>query len=153
MLVLFSQLIILLIRFFVFLYYACPIFFFFLMIRRPPRSTRTDTLFPYTTLFRSTQGLKVLHGIIDRCKGFPLFISLEAEMFGDPPGRVSEAILGEPVFYLLRCWSRHMAEAEAAARLAQPVFLLGDGYAAGILHGRVVGSGRLSEISSEERRG
>src|SRR3546814_8918296 len=28
-------------------------FFFFLRIRRPPRSTRTDTLFPYTTLFRS----------------------------------------------------------------------------------------------------
>src|SRR3546814_8761842 len=28
---------------------------FFLMIRRPPRSTRTDTLFPYTTLFRSPQ--------------------------------------------------------------------------------------------------
>src|SRR3546814_17396263 len=32
-----------------FFYYS----FFFLMIRRPPRSTRTDTLFPYTTLFRS----------------------------------------------------------------------------------------------------
>src|SRR3546814_16940755 len=31
----------------------CLLFFFFLMIRRPPRSTRTDTLFPYTTLFRS----------------------------------------------------------------------------------------------------
>src|SRR3546814_4371002 len=29
---------------------------FFLMIRRPPRSTRTDTLFPYTTLFRSPCG-------------------------------------------------------------------------------------------------
>src|SRR3546814_16924991 len=29
------------------------IVFFFLMIRRPPSSTRTDTLFPYTTLFRS----------------------------------------------------------------------------------------------------
>src|SRR3546814_12647565 len=29
---------------------------FFLMIRRPPRSTRTDTLFPYTTLFRSAVG-------------------------------------------------------------------------------------------------
>src|SRR3546814_2854668 len=28
---------------------------FFLMIRRPPRSTRTDTLFPYTTLFRSAE--------------------------------------------------------------------------------------------------
>src|SRR3546814_15268970 len=32
---------------------VCYIFFFFLMIPRPPRSTRTDTLFPYTTLFRS----------------------------------------------------------------------------------------------------
>src|SRR3546814_1580903 len=32
------------------------LFFFFLMIRRPPRSTRTDTLFPYTTLFRSQAG-------------------------------------------------------------------------------------------------
>src|SRR3546814_3378139 len=31
--------------------------FFFLMLRRPPRSTRTDTLFPYTTLFRSCPGL------------------------------------------------------------------------------------------------
>src|SRR3546814_2218548 len=31
------------------------LFFFFLMIRRPPRSTRTDTLFPYTTLFRSEE--------------------------------------------------------------------------------------------------
>src|SRR3546814_14698179 len=31
-------------------------FFFCLMIRRPPRSTRTDTLFPYTTLFRSRAG-------------------------------------------------------------------------------------------------
>src|SRR3546814_12502902 len=30
-----------------------PLFIFFLMIRRPPRSTLTDTLFPYTTLFRS----------------------------------------------------------------------------------------------------
>src|SRR3546814_9639922 len=30
--------------------------FVFLMIRRPPRSTRTDTLFPYTTLFRSRSG-------------------------------------------------------------------------------------------------
>src|SRR3546814_19796952 len=33
--------------------YVMSVFFFFLMIRRPPRSTRTDTLFPYTTLFRS----------------------------------------------------------------------------------------------------
>src|SRR3546814_14432290 len=33
--------------------------FFFLIVRRPPRSTRTDTLFPYTTLFRSR--------LADRC--------------------------------------------------------------------------------------
>src|SRR3546814_15274793 len=32
---------------------------FFLMIRRPPRSTRTDTLFPYTTLFRSDFQVKI----------------------------------------------------------------------------------------------
>src|SRR3546814_2409065 len=34
-------------------------FIFFLRIRRPPRSTRTDTLFPYTTLFRSNYVLQV----------------------------------------------------------------------------------------------
>src|SRR3546814_14363841 len=38
--------------------------FFFLMIRRPPRSTRTDTLFPYTTLFRS------LRKAVDRITNF-----------------------------------------------------------------------------------
>src|SRR3546814_10755026 len=38
----------------------CTFIFFFiclLMLRRPPRSTRTDTLFPYTTLFRSADRL------------------------------------------------------------------------------------------------
>src|SRR3546814_20323675 len=50
--------------------------FFFLMIRRPPRSTRTDTLFPYTTLFRSALpprwdpilvyvGITVILGVIE----------------------------------------------------------------------------------------
>src|SRR3546814_18709708 len=37
------------------------------MLRRPPRSTRTDTLFPYTTLFRSVVGeheLHIAHGIV-----------------------------------------------------------------------------------------
>src|SRR3546814_11515100 len=42
------------------------VYFFFLMIRRPPRSTRTDTLFPYTTLFRSERdqrlGSDILRG-------------------------------------------------------------------------------------------
>src|SRR3546814_18992894 len=35
------------------------------MIRRPPRSTRTDTLFPYTTLFRSGDGTVTIKGYID----------------------------------------------------------------------------------------
>src|SRR3546814_10896528 len=38
--------------------------FFFLMIRRPPRSTRTDTLFPYTTLFRSQQDNGLLMNLL-----------------------------------------------------------------------------------------
>src|SRR3546814_19723843 len=48
--------------FFVILFCVCSyihpsyLVFFFLMLRRPPRSTRTDTLFPYTTLFRSDDG-------------------------------------------------------------------------------------------------
>src|SRR3546814_13486103 len=42
--------------------------FFFLMIRRPPRSTRTDTLFPYTTLFRSL-------GAVDRNQAAPDFFA------------------------------------------------------------------------------
>src|SRR3546814_13924947 len=40
--------------------------FFFLMIRRPPKSTRTDTLFPYTTLFRSVRAIgapRRAHGV------------------------------------------------------------------------------------------
>src|SRR3546814_15277693 len=39
--------------------------FFFLMIRRPPRSTRTDTLFPYTTLFRSLDSLDDMRDEVD----------------------------------------------------------------------------------------
>src|SRR3546814_19276818 len=35
------------------------------MIRRPPRSTRTDTLFPYTTLFRSVKSKRSVTGAVD----------------------------------------------------------------------------------------
>src|SRR3546814_17662149 len=49
-----SQFAIIMLFFFYNLLFLYFIRFFFLMIRRPPRSTRTDTLFPYTTLFRST---------------------------------------------------------------------------------------------------
>src|SRR3546814_20874469 len=43
--------------------WCCFDLFFFLMIRRPPRSTRTDTLFPYTTLFRSIRRLGITGSI------------------------------------------------------------------------------------------
>src|SRR3546814_21171668 len=49
-----------------FIHLFCVVFFFFfLMIRRPPRSTRTDTLFPYTTLFRSadTPGVNIVRNV------------------------------------------------------------------------------------------
>src|SRR3546814_19217625 len=44
------------------LFFVIDVCFFFLMIRRPPRSTRTDTLFPYTTLFRSPEAAIGLAG-------------------------------------------------------------------------------------------
>src|SRR3546814_13169734 len=48
-------------------------FFFFLMIRRPPRSTRTDTLFPYTTLFRSIpEVIRERGGSMDKQRDFVL---------------------------------------------------------------------------------
>src|SRR3546814_16278126 len=47
--------------------YSCE-YFFFLMIRRPPKLTRTDTLFPYTTLFRSIDILQVEKRIRGRVK-------------------------------------------------------------------------------------
>src|SRR3546814_13918064 len=59
--------------------------FFFLMIRRPPRSTRTDTLFPYTTLFRSRIGK---HGERGRPWGLPLGLSSV-----DTPGVYPERFL------------------------------------------------------------
>src|SRR3546814_9663363 len=42
------------------------VFFFFVMVRRPPRSTRTDTRFPYTTLFRSPDGRGSGGGVLRR---------------------------------------------------------------------------------------
>src|SRR3546814_3262619 len=59
--------------------YNCLLFFFFfLMIRRPPRSTRTDTLFPYTTLFRSERAAS-------RIDGAPNFAAVSAALRSTPP--------------------------------------------------------------------
>src|SRR3546814_6213398 len=51
--------------------------FFFLMIRRPPRSTRTDTLFPYTTLFRSYESERVVIPRQDRVTPGPSDLDIE----------------------------------------------------------------------------
>src|SRR3546814_2243418 len=65
---------------------------FFLMIRRPPRSTRTDTLFPYTTLFRSLLAhakpshrlnarlMKVLHRHPEHAPGISRYIAAYAKL-------------------------------------------------------------------------
>src|SRR3546814_14355417 len=66
----------------------------FLMIRRPPRSTLTDTLFPYTTLFRSIEALLARHKEVRAAKDFAASDHLRDEliaagvevMAGDPLG-------------------------------------------------------------------
>src|SRR3546814_11961739 len=74
------------------------LFFFFLMIRRPPRSTRTDTLFPYTTLFRSHVTLAAGVDLVDF---FPVVI-------GEQPLRSEE----------------HTSELQSLMRISYAVFCL-----------------------------
>src|SRR3546814_21122877 len=58
------------------------------MIRRPPRSTRTDTLFPYTTLFRSEDGL-VINSVFQRMRAERLRVANELRAQG---AEISETI-------------------------------------------------------------
>src|SRR3546814_11475114 len=60
---------------------------FFLMIRRPPRSTRTDTLFPYTTLFRSQKGDVFVDNHIDYISDISSMPALIAKLFALPKMR------------------------------------------------------------------
>src|SRR3546814_12834287 len=53
------------------------------MIRRPPRSTRTDTLFPYTTLFRSKQR-RALQPFLRKAMKLPAKSALVAELLVRP---------------------------------------------------------------------
>src|SRR3546814_1528995 len=75
--------------------------FFFLMIRRPPRSTRTDTLFPYTTLFRSGDNVPTALENIRAGKLVALGVASNDELEVLPGVRpVREAVPG----YLLPSW-------------------------------------------------
>src|SRR3546814_13201309 len=74
----------------------CYYFFFFLMIRRPPRSTRTYTLFPYTSLFRSKDGASGLGDMpvptawqaaqCDRANAMPRFAAVFSARSATPTG-------------------------------------------------------------------
>src|SRR3546814_9127939 len=73
--------------------YCDVIFCFFLIIRRPPRSTRTDTLFPYTTLCRSLVIVERV-GAIGRQRAAPVDSpGPEAAR----PGAIDEDVVGDLV--------------------------------------------------------
>src|SRR3546814_4068568 len=61
----------------------CYFDFFFLMIRLPPRSTRTDTLFPYTTLFRSADREIEAFDTAREADAHPAIARLAAERLGE----------------------------------------------------------------------
>src|SRR3546814_11965677 len=80
---------------------------FFLMIRRPPRSTRTDTLFPYTTLFRSSRTIAPLYATAGTIKdGGTLAAEIDriAARTSDPRARADAAlrVVQNEVRYLYR---------------------------------------------------
>src|SRR3546814_14000781 len=70
--------------------------FFFLMIRRPPRPTRTDTLFPYTTLFRSMDGRTLLGKVaLDVSDHVPVDVAaVHQDRTGKVLGREDDAVDG-----------------------------------------------------------
>src|SRR3546814_14964772 len=82
------------------------VLFFFLMIRRPPRSTRTDTLFPYTTLFRSREAADRPQGRELACHRIAVAEQLRLE--GDPLFRSEE----------------HTSELQSLMRISYAVFCL-----------------------------
>src|SRR3546814_7185049 len=97
------------------------------MIRRPPRSTRTDTLFPYTTLFRSVRGHPAQFGSEVGRRDAP-----EADLVVDVDlGDVGRDVLDfEPVADLprgaevLRRSEEHTSELQSLMRISYAVFCL-----------------------------
>src|SRR3546814_8080683 len=83
------------------------------MIRRPPRSTRTDTLFPYTTLFRSeeTPDATVLSHVVARDRAGDAGIPARAENRPDRPPRESRS-------------EEHTSELQSLMRISYAVFCL-----------------------------
>src|SRR3546814_7146425 len=86
--------------------------FFFLMIRRPPRSTRTDTLFPYTTLFRSTLAADL--GVnLSPGSGWSVFQTLEGRVnaeSSDPAGNGADWNRQDTIAYIRANYSEFAQE-------------------------------------------
>src|SRR3546814_11699786 len=76
------------------------------MIRRPPRSTRTDTLFPYTTLFRSRvlrQRVRRIDRPAARCRAMPFGTLRVAPLIeGEAPEHDVEALAADIIAQFLR---------------------------------------------------
>src|SRR3546814_4308048 len=100
------------------------------MIRRPPRSTRTDTLFPYTTLFRSVDKRPDSHalrpGALDR-NSQAEFIGFLAAEIGDADRRcvLGQAHRGDPAYDQRADRSEeHTSELQSLMRISYAVFCL-----------------------------
>src|SRR3546814_14784953 len=92
---------------------VCVLCFFFLMIRLPPRSTRSDTLFPYTTLFRSDGTALASNGIgggVDGPQG-----TTASERPGDGPG-TADAVLVSATLLKGRSWTDGPADDDQIGR-------------------------------------
>src|SRR3546814_3618244 len=96
------------------------------MIRRPPRSTRTDTLFPYTTLFRSPEISRLMaRGVQDFLIFFPAQRGLDRGMVIDEevPGHIQHGqVVGGPD----TCFrsEEHTSELQSLMRISYAVFCL-----------------------------
>src|SRR3546814_10714205 len=94
--------------------------FFVLMIRRPPRSTRTDTLFPYTTLFRSLHRRASRRGdAVLRGDPVPNGFSIAARSGSGLRDVASSAALGHG-----RRSEEHTSELQSLMRISYAVFCL-----------------------------
>src|SRR3546814_18106696 len=101
------------------------IFFFFLMIRRPPRSTRTDTLFPYTTLFRSL----VARSPSGQAAAYPIVASTQKdgichEVIAPAPNLAPELSAQAQQIALTVRSEEHTSELQSLMRISYAVFCL-----------------------------
>src|SRR3546814_3100630 len=96
------------------------------MIRRPPRSTRTDTLFPYTTLFRSLRAESVLwRGAGTAGRGLVPGVSANSPSPGLPGAWQRVAVNRKPTHDLARYRSEeHTSELQSLMRISYAVFCL-----------------------------